>query len=120
MDHLLSLQNFFLKQFHAGNLKLENVLEDDDSLLLNEFINKYYHSLFKKTVSPYFMVTGRYGITDHYAVQAMKLGVPMGDFNIFCSTVSELDRDNFNDKLMEISHNVIWYGNGGVSRRNGI
>ena len=91
----------------AGNLKLENVLDDDKSLLLNEFINKYYHSLFKKTVSPYFMVTGRYGITDHYAVQAQKLGVPMNDFIKFCSTVDGLDRDNFNDKLMEISHNVI-------------
>ena len=47
------------------------------------------------------MVTGRYGITDHYAVQAKKLGVPMNDFIRFCSTVIELDRDNFNNKLLE-------------------
>ena len=91
----------------AGNLKLENVLDDDESLLLNEFINKYYHSLFKKTVSPFFMVTGRYGITDHYAVQAMKLGVSMSDFIKFCSKVSELDRDNFNNKLMGVHYDVI-------------
>ena len=91
----------------AGNLKLENVLDDGKSLLLNEFIHKYYHSLFKKTVSPYFMVTGRYGITDHYAVQAMKLGVPMNDFIEFCSKVSELDRDNFNNKLMGVHYDVI-------------
>ena len=37
----------------AGNLKLENVLDDDKALKLNEFIHKYYESLFKKTVSPY-------------------------------------------------------------------
>ena len=91
----------------AGNLKLENVLDDDESLLLNEFINKYYHSLFKKTVSPFFMVTGRYGITDHYAVQAMKLGVSMSDFIKFCSKVTELDRDNFNNKLMGVHYDVI-------------
>ena len=91
----------------AGNLKLENVLEDDKSLLLNEFIHKYYESLFKKTVNPYFMVTGRYGITDHYAVQARKLNLPMNTFSSFCSTVSGLYRDNFDKKLMEDYLNVI-------------
>ena len=85
----------------AGNLKLENVLEDDKSLLLNEFIHKHYHSLFKKTVSPYYMVTGRYGITDHYAVQARKLNLPMNTFVSFCSTVSGLYRDNFDKILLE-------------------
>ena len=85
----------------AGNLKLENVLEDDKSLLLNEFIHNYYESLFKKTVSPYFMVTGRYGITDHYAVQAKKINLSMNEFIKFCSTVSGLHRDNFNKKLLE-------------------
>ena len=85
----------------AGNLKLENVLEDDKSLLLNEFIHKYYESLFKKTVSPYFMVTGRYGITDHYAVQARKLNLDMNTFSNFCSTVVGLYRDNFDKTLLE-------------------
>ena len=84
----------------AGNLKLENVLDDDKSLLLNEFIHKYYESLFKKTVSPYLMVTGRYGITDHYATQARKLNVDMNDFIKFCSTVTGLDRDNFDKNLI--------------------
>ena len=95
----------------AGNLKLENVLDDDNSLLLNEFIDKYYDSLFKKTVSPYFMVTGRYGITDHYAVQAMKwddgLGFTMNSFIKFCSTVKGLDRDNFDKKLLEDYNNAV-------------
>jgi len=84
----------------AGNLKLENVLDDDKSLLLNEFIHKYYESIFKKTVSPYLMVTGRYGITDHYATQARKLNVDMNDFIKFCSTVTGLDRDNFDKNLI--------------------
>jgi 4-hydroxy 2-oxovalerate aldolase len=85
----------------AGNLKLENVLDDDKSLFLNEFIHKYYESLFKKTVSPYFMVTGRYGITDHYAVQARKVNMSMRKFVSFCSTVSGLHRDNFDKTLLE-------------------
>ncbi len=85
----------------AGNLKLENVLDDDKSLLLNEFIHKYYESLFKKTVSPYMMVTGRYGITDHYAVQAKKANLSMNEFVNFCSTVSGLYRDNFDKTLLE-------------------
>ena len=65
----------------AGNLKLEEVLEDDKALLLNIFINKYYNKLFKKTISPYYMVTGRFGITDNYATQAMKLEFPMNKFD---------------------------------------
>ena len=85
----------------AGNLKLENVLDDDKSLALNEFIHKYYYDLFKKTVSPYFMVTGRFGITDHYAVQAKKINLPMNIFTSFCATVSGLHRDNFDKKLLE-------------------
>ncbi|MAG25126.1 hypothetical protein CMI47_06055 [Candidatus Pacearchaeota archaeon] len=85
----------------AGNLKLENVLGDDDAFLLNDFILKYYDSLFKKIVSPYYLVTGRYGITDHYATQARKNKLTMEEFSFFCKTVSGLDRDNFDKKLLE-------------------
>jgi hypothetical protein len=85
----------------AGNLKLENVLEDDGAFLLNDFVLKYYDSLCKKTVSPYYLVTGRYGITDHYAVQARKLNVPMNIFVTFCSTILGLYRDNFDKTLLE-------------------
>ena len=57
------------------------------------------------------MVTGRYGITDHYAVQAMKwddgLGFTMNSFIKFCSTVKGLDRDNFNKKLLEDYNNAV-------------
>ena len=85
----------------AGNLKLEEVLDDDKALLLNKFINKHYNDLFKKTVSPYYMVTGRYGITDNYATQAMKLNLDMNTFIKFCSTISGLYRDNFDKTLLE-------------------
>ena len=85
----------------AGNLKLENVLKDEDAFSLNDFILKYYESLFKKTVSPYYLITGRFGITDHYATQARKRNMTMLDFAKFCSTVFGLDRDNFNKKLLE-------------------
>ena len=85
----------------AGNLKLEDVLDDDKSFLLNEFILKNYESLFKKTVSPYFLVTGRVGVTDHYATQAMNLMIPMKKFVSFCSTIDGLDRDNFDGDLLK-------------------
>ena len=85
----------------AGNLKLEEVLEDDKALLLNIFINKYYNKLFKKTISPYYIVTGRFGITDNYATQALKLKLNMDTFNKFCSTISRLNKDNFNKLLLE-------------------
>jgi 4-hydroxy 2-oxovalerate aldolase len=92
----------------AGNLKLENVLDDTKSLLLNEFIHKYYESLFKKTVSPYLMVTGRYGITDHYATQARKLELDMNTFVKFCSTVTGLNRDNFDKNLLVSFNSYRW------------
>tara|TARA_R110002020_G_scaffold223386_1_gene432467 strand:- start:1052 stop:2002 length:951 start_codon:yes stop_codon:yes gene_type:complete len=85
----------------AGNLKLEEVLEDDKALLLNIFINKYYNKLFKKTISPYYIVTGRFGITDNYATQALKLKLDMDTFNKFCSTISGLNKDNFDKLLLE-------------------
>lgn len=85
----------------AGNLKLEEVLEDDKALLLNIFINKYYNKLFKKTISPYYIVTGRFGITDNYATQALKLKLDMDVFNKFCSTISGLNKDNFDKLLLE-------------------
>ena len=72
----------------AGNLKLEEVVSNDNSLLLNKFIYKYYKSLFEKTVTPYYMVTGRFGITDNYATQAMKLELPMDVFINFCKRFS--------------------------------
>ena len=92
----------------AGNLKLENVLDDEKALLLNEFIHKYYESLFKKTVSPYLMVTGRYGITDHYATQARKLDLDMNTFIKFCSTVTGLNRDNFDKNLLVSFNSYRW------------
>ena len=85
----------------AGNLKLENVLNNRKAMILNEFIYKYYDALFKKTVSPYYIVTGRFGITDNYASQAHKLNVPMKTFVDFCETISGLYVDNFDKNLLE-------------------
>ena len=85
----------------AGNLKLEEVVSNDNSLLLNKFIYKYYNSLFEKTVTPYYMVTGRFGITDNYATQAMKLELPMDVFINFCNTIQGLYKDNFDFNLLK-------------------
>lgn len=85
----------------AGNLKLENVVSQRSSLILSNFIYKYYDSLFKKVVSPYYLVTGVYGITDNYATQAEKVGMDMNRFIQFCSSVKSLEKDNFSKELME-------------------
>ena len=85
----------------AGNLKLEEVLPLEEALRVNEFKNSYYDSLFKKTVSPYYLVTGKVGITDNYATQAIKLNAPMEIFCSFCKTITGLNRDNFDPSLLE-------------------
>jgi len=85
----------------AGNLRLEEVLSLEETLVLNGFKNLYYDSLFKKTVSPYYLVTGKIGITDNYATQAIKLCVPMSTFSLFCKTITGLNRDNFDSSLLE-------------------
>ena len=85
----------------AGNLKLEEVVTDSDSFLLSKFIQKHYNSLFKKSVPPYYMVTGRFGITDNYATQATNLKLPMNTLILFCATISGLNRDNFDKTLLE-------------------
>ena len=84
----------------AGNLATEHILNEHESMWVNAFINRYYDSLFVKTVHPYFLITGRYGITDHYAVQAQKLNLEMHKFIKFCATVKGLYRDNFDAKLL--------------------
>ena len=88
-------------EFNSSQNQLEEVLTPLESLKVNQFINKYYDSLFKKTISPYYLVTGRYGITDNYATQAMKLNLNMSVFTKFCSTISGLYRDNFDKTLLE-------------------
>ena len=81
-------------------------------MLLNDFILKYYDSIFKKTVSPYYLVTGRFGITDHYAGQAKENNMSMLKFASFCATISGLDRDNFNKNLLSNSNmNNIYLSN---------
>lgn len=85
----------------AGNLKLEEVVSDFDSLLLNNFIYRHYDLLFKKSTPPHYMVTGRFGITDNYATQAIKLNLPIDTFAKFCATIKGLHRDNFNKTLLE-------------------
>ena len=47
------------------------------------------------------MVTGRFGITDNYATQAIKLNLPIDIFAKFCETIKGLHRDNFNKTLLE-------------------
>ena len=85
----------------AGNLKLEDVLGDEKSFLLSNFIFKHYESIFKKTVNPFYMITGRYGITDNYATQAIRHNISMDEFVAFCATISGLKRDNFDKDLLK-------------------
>tara|TARA_R110002124_G_scaffold74180_1_gene199101 strand:- start:1117 stop:2085 length:969 start_codon:yes stop_codon:yes gene_type:complete len=84
----------------AGNLRLENVVNDREVSKLSEFINKYYEQFFKKSVTPYFLLTGRTGITDNYASEAERKNLDIAKFYEFCKTVSSLDKDNYNKTLL--------------------
>lgn len=85
----------------AGNLRLESVLKKDEMLRTSKFVYKYYNDFFKKTINPFYMVTGAYSITDNYANQALERGLSIDDFIEFCSNIEHVDRDNFNKRLLE-------------------
>ena len=100
------------------NSALDIVLDSDFDIIgfadthghlnLHRDIKRYEYFFKRKTVSPYLMVTGRYGITDHYATQARKLELDMNTFVKFCSTVTGLDRDNFDKNLLISFESYRW------------
>ena len=87
----------------AGNLRLENVINKSQSLELSKFIFKYYDDYFKKSINPYYSITGRFGITDNYATQADIAKMPIERFIDECKKISEmnLEKDNFSKMILE-------------------
>lgn len=87
----------------AGNLKLEETL-DDAPYILHEFIIKHYNSLFKRSIHPFYAITGKFGITDNYATNAIKYNLKIKDFYDMCTSISGLSKDNYD---MNIVHNYL-------------
>lgn len=85
----------------AGNLKLEEVVSLEEAISLTSFINKHYNKLFNKSVNPYYLITGRFGITDNYATQAINLSFPPEPFSDFCRSLDGVYRDNFEKELLK-------------------
>jgi 4-hydroxy 2-oxovalerate aldolase len=92
----------------AGNLKLEEIASTFNCFNINCFIEENYDLFSNNIIKPHYMVTGRFGITDNYASQAIKNKINTKTFYSFCDTINGLDRDNFDPKLLKdyIKYNI--------------
>jgi 4-hydroxy 2-oxovalerate aldolase len=85
----------------GGNLKLENIINNEFFLELLEFIQKEkIHFKLKNTDFLYYMITGRLNVTDRYATHAIKICLSLEKFYIDCQRLRNKDRDVFNSKLI--------------------
>ena len=83
----------------SGNLKLEFVVNDNNLIDVADLIHKH-EELLTITPIPYELITAKYSLTDNYAKEANIINIPMAEFNKFCKTVGGLDRDSYNEKLL--------------------
>ena len=84
----------------SGNLKLEYVASKKSLIIISQFMEKYSNLL---SISPtiYELVSSRHSITDNYANQAETIGIDIKKFNEFASTLTGLEKDSFNPKLLD-------------------
>jgi 4-hydroxy 2-oxovalerate aldolase len=83
----------------SGNLKLEHVVTGYDLVMVAEFIEKYKNVLILHP-TPYGLITSMYGITDNYATTASQLNMDMKLFNDICKSISGIDKDTYNPKII--------------------
>ena len=81
-----------------GNLRLEHVfdLRGRDNILDHLIIDK---DLFKMPSGPYGVLTARDSITDHYAVEAERMGLTPSEFAARLKGIVGSLKDNYNSKL---------------------
>lgn len=85
----------------VGNLRLEQVINNRESLIdLIDFIQKN-EERFTMRESPYGFLTSKYSITDYYGYHAEKLGYSIKEFDKICKSIKGLDKDVYNDKIWE-------------------
>ena len=82
-----------------GNLRLEHVfdLRGRDHILDHLIIDK---DLFNMPSGPYGVLTSRDSITDHYAVEAERLGITPSEFGVRLEGIVGPLKDNYNSKLL--------------------
>ena len=82
-----------------GNLRLEHVfdLRGRDNILDHLIIDK---DLFKMPSGPYGVLTARDSITDHYAVEAERMGLTPSEFAARLEGIVGPLKDNYNSKLL--------------------
>ena len=84
----------------SGNLALEHIGLDDDSLFkLAKFIQAY-KDILKMNPTPYELITSRNNITDNYAKQGDELNMNMEEFKEKCKKAMGYGKFVFNPELL--------------------
>ena len=83
-----------------GNLRLEHVfdLRDREHILDHLIVDK---DLFLMPDGPYAILTARDNITDHYAVEAERLGLSPSQFVNRLKRISGYSKDNYNRAIFK-------------------
>ncbi len=85
----------------GGNLKLENIIINENLIELLSFMKKEKkHLHIKNTDYLFHIISGRLGITDNYAKKAIEQNLSLEKFQIFASKLRGIDKDTFNKKLL--------------------
>ena len=83
----------------SGNLKLEFVVNENNLIDVADLISKH-ESLLTITPTPHELITAKYSLTDNYAKEANIINMPIYKFDKMCQTIGGLDKDSYNDKLI--------------------
>jgi hypothetical protein len=83
----------------SGNLKLEFIINKSDLIDLSQLILNY-NNLLTITPTPYELISAKYSVSDNYANEAKRLNLTILQFDNFCKTLSNLDKDSYNKDLI--------------------
>jgi len=91
----------------AGNLKLEEIIRNENFIELLYFIKKESkHFKLNETDFLYNSISGRLNITDNYAKQAMENKVDLYDFYEICSGIRGKQKDTFDKKIFKLNKDL--------------
>jgi len=82
-----------------GNLALEHVVAGGEKIEILE-LWRQYDSLFEMPTSPFGVVTGTFSTADHYADQAVQLGLDIRSFGSFVERLEVSQKDNYDRNAM--------------------
>ena len=84
----------------GGNLKLEEVIPNENFIELLEFIQKEKsHLNLKNDAILYNMISGRTNVTSNYAQHGLREKIDLQKFYAKCLKLRGFDKDNFNKKF---------------------